>query len=212
MIASAIYDLFDANLEQVTLEREAERNGTAAPAPLAPINVADNYEVVRDRYGNLGLNVTADDDDDWVLGFGAAGALNGSATSDTIIEGYGDDVLDAGAGIDTLIGEGGNDTLISVDGGDSLDGGAGANRFFIEDTTLNGAVLIDGSFWWHKHNTLILGDPNGCQETLTRGDLTGYFKYWSSDCPRSDFTVVVDSTDWTLFGKDGDACATGPLC
>ena len=131
MIASAIYDLFDANLEQVTLEREAERNGTAAPAPLAPINVADNYKVVRDRYGNLGLNVTADDDDDWVLGFGAAGTLNGSATSDTIIGGYGDDVLDAGAGIDTLIGEGGNDTLISVDGGDSLDGGAGANRFFI---------------------------------------------------------------------------------
>ena len=198
-------------MQQVTAEYEAEENGTTPPPPLAPINVADNIEVVRDRHGKLGLNVTADDDDDWVLGFGAPGQLNGSATNDTIIGGRGDDVLDAGAGIDTLIGGGGHDTLVSVDGGDSLDGGRGVNKFIIGDTTVNGAVLIDGSFWWHKRNALVLGDP-GCREELTREDLKQYFQYWSYDCPRSDFQVVVDGTDWVLLGKGGDQCATGPLC
>ena len=86
------------------------------------------------------------------MGFTSFDELFGGSNNETIIGSAGDDVLGSGTGRDHLIGGRGDDTILSIDGGDFLDGGRGKNKFFIEDTTENGGVTVDGSFWWNKWN------------------------------------------------------------
>lgn len=73
----------------------------------------------------LGLVLSGDDGDDFILGGQGNDLILGGAGNDYLVGGAGNDLLFGGAGDDWLFGEEGDDLLIGGDGDDHLDGGDG---------------------------------------------------------------------------------------
>lgn len=142
-------------------------DNTVGIIPPSPEDLATPEPDEMGQFDGLGLRVHSSDlfpPPDPVLplaleGDDLANHLTGTALSDTVFGGAGDDRLSGLGGADWLFGGDGSDTLIGGEGADTLSGGAG------NDTLIGGLgddLLLSGA----GDNVLMGGDGN---DTLTGG-------------------------------------------
>jgi Ca2+-binding RTX toxin-like protein len=101
-----------------------------------------------------------DGDDSLTVSAGLGSDVEGGAGNDTIVGGFGDDVIRGGAGNDGLDGNTGNDTLKGADGDDFMSGGAGPDSLEGGDGNDNLNGNEDG-------DTIVAGDG---KDTLAGND------------------------------------------
>ncbi len=87
-----------------------------------------SYNVIDNRDGSLGSNITGTDDADLILASDQGDYIWGKKGPDCIIGGAGDDTIRGGNGHDTLYGGAGNDVLYGGAGDDTIHCGSGSDR------------------------------------------------------------------------------------
>ena len=87
-----------------------------------------SYNVIDNRDGSLGSNITGTDTADLILASDQGDNIRGKKGPDCIIGGAGDDNIRGGNGHDILYGGAGNDVLYGGNGEDTIHCGSGRDK------------------------------------------------------------------------------------
>ena len=155
------------------------------------------FELVHLLLGSGNDAVTGGDSFDYLDGGAGDDILAGGRGSDVLIGGEGNDVIEGGSGRDTIDGGAGDDVILDTNGG-SASGGAGNDRFYIQevagDTTIDGGSGTDTAW--------IVGD-GGFGENGVRLAAGDHLLYSASNTDVTDYLLDLASgaEDYTLVGR-----------
>jgi Ca2+-binding RTX toxin-like protein len=132
------YEAYGYVVSQTTgMVGDYANNATFSIAPQLKDGTFLNHDHIKVEDGNLTGTATSDllhggAGNNTLNGNGGIDLLYGAAGSDTLIGGDGDDYLFGGSSNDTLNGGNGNDVLRGDGGNDTMTGGAGADTFSVD--------------------------------------------------------------------------------
>jgi Ca2+-binding RTX toxin-like protein len=197
-------DFTGATLNVNFNDSNAAITATANTGTSATITTGDGADTVTVGNGGTALtnNITTGKGNDTITSGAGADTINAGAGANKITSGDGDDILTGGDGADTIDGGEGNDNITSAKGADSITAGAGNDTVTTTDDndTVIGGTGDDNITTNKGNDSVVAGDGN---DTIVSGTGSDYVSGGTGND-----NITVGTGDDTVDGGTGNDTIT----